>query len=67
MLSFASYCYSYTDLKKEVHKDGHGCGESSWGIKLTEDVDHTWANVSIDDVLGVSLIKLFAQFDQLSN
>ena len=65
MLSFANYCYLYTDLKKEVQKYVHGCGESSWGIKLTEDSDHTWANVSIDDILGVSLIKSFAQSDQL--
>ena len=43
--------YLYTDLEKEVHKDGHGCGESSRGIKLTKDVGYTWVNIPIDDIL----------------
>ena len=32
-------------LPKEVHKDGHGCGEWSWDIKLI-------TRVLIDDILG---------------
>ena len=38
-----------------------------WGIELAKDMDYRWTDVTMNDILRVSLLKSLAQLDKLSN